>query len=125
MVRRSPAVALGIALACAWAHPGAARTIDFADLRSEVGLSAPAISPDGNSIAVVTSRADFDKDLFVHQIILIDAATGAQRALTQGRDDVNSPTWSPSGDRLAFISEDGTGDDAPSAGVTVSLRPVR
>lgn len=111
-VHRSSALVLGIALAVAWAHPGAARTIDFPDLRTEVGVYSPAISPDGKSIAVVTARADFDKDMFVNQLMLVDVATGTQRALTQGRDDVSSPAWSPTGDRIAFIAANGTGDDA-------------
>ena len=112
MVRRSSALALGIALVAACPLASAARTITIADLRSEVGVQAPIISPDGKSIAVVINRADFDKDKFVGQLMLIDVATGSQRALTQGRDDVNSPAWSPNGDRLAFIASSGTGDDA-------------
>ncbi len=112
MVRRSSALALGMALACTWPHPGVARTIDFPDLRTEVGVSTPAISPDGKSIAVVVSKADFDKDMYVYQLMLVDVATGSQRALTQDRDDVNSPAWSPNGDRIAFIAANGTGDDA-------------
>src|SRR5215469_16914797 len=121
MVRRSSALALGVVLACVWAHPGAARTIDFPDLRSEVGVYSPTISPDGKSIAVVISRADFDKDMFVNQLMLVDIATGAQRALTQGRDDVNSPAWSPSGDRIAFIASNGSGDDATDEVYVMSM----
>jgi dipeptidyl aminopeptidase/acylaminoacyl peptidase len=112
MVRRSSALALGIALVVAWPHASAARTIGIADLRSEVGVETPVISPDGKSIAVVTNWADFDKDKYVGRLMLIDVATGSQRALTQDRDDVNSPAWSPSGDRIAFIAANGTGDDA-------------
>lgn len=116
MVRRSSAlalgVALGIALAAAVPAASAARTIDFDDLRGEVTLSSPQLSPDGKSIAVIVTRSDFDKDVGVSQLVLVDVATGAQRALTQGRDDVNSPAWSPDGDRIAFIAANGTGDDA-------------
>ncbi|HET9342241.1 MAG TPA: S9 family peptidase [Candidatus Eremiobacteraceae bacterium] len=121
MVRRSSALALGIAIACAWVHPSAARTIDFPDLRTEVSVSTPVISPDGKSIAVVVSKADFDKDMFVNQLMLVDVATGSQRALTQGRDDVNSPAWSPTGDRIAFIAANGSGDDATDQVYVLSM----
>lgn len=121
MVRRSSALALGIALACAWPHPSAARTIDFPDLRSEVSVSSPVISPDGKSIAIVVGKNDFEKDQITNQLMLVDVASGAQRALTQGRDDVNSPAWSPTGDRIAFIAANGTGDDATDQVYVMSM----
>jgi dipeptidyl aminopeptidase/acylaminoacyl peptidase len=103
-----------VAAAIAFVVPATAssRTIDFADLRKEVRVSAPQISPDGKSIAVVVSRQDFEKDESVGQLMLIDTATAVQRALTQGRDDVNSPLWSPTGDRIAFLAQSGASEDA-------------
>ena len=103
-----------IALAASIAAPAAAqaRTVTFDDLRKEVSISTPQISPDGKSVAFVVSRPDFEKDQDVSQLMLADVATGAQRALTQKRDDVNSPLWSPTGDRIAFLAKSGDGDDA-------------
>src|SRR3984893_9283229 len=103
-----------VAAAVAFAFPvtASSRTIDFSDLRKEVRVSAPQISPDGKSIAVVVSHEDFEKDESVGQLMLIDTATGTQRALTQDRDDVNSPLWSPSGAQIAFLAQSRPGEDA-------------
>ena len=89
-----------------------ARTITLDDLRGEVRVDAAQISPDGKQIVAAIAHKDFDKDRYLGQLILIDVATGAQRPLTQGRGDVNSPAWSPSGDRIAFLAQSGSGDDA-------------
>ncbi len=94
------------------ATPAAGRTMTVDDLRNDIGVGAAQISPDGKQIVALTQRADLDKNRYVSQLVLIDVATGAQRPLTQGRDDVNSPAWSPSGDRIAFIAQQGSGDDA-------------
>lgn len=109
---RSSLCALAIVAALVGPLGASARTIDFPDLRLEVRVSTPQISPDGKSIAVVVSHQDFASDKWVSQLMLIDVATGKQRPLTQERDDVNSAAWSPSGDRIAFIAQHGQGDDA-------------
>jgi dipeptidyl aminopeptidase/acylaminoacyl peptidase len=70
------------------------------DLRRIVDVADPQLSPDGKSVAVVVSRVNWDEDRRDSSLVLIDVATGAQRVLTQGRNDVSSPRWSPSGDRM-------------------------
>ncbi len=82
------------------------------DLEKIVRLSAPRISPDGKSIAVVVTRADVAKNKWLPELNLVDVATGAMRALTHDRKGVSHPRWSPSGDRLAFLAADGTAKDA-------------
>ncbi|HEY5095793.1 MAG TPA: S9 family peptidase [Candidatus Eremiobacteraceae bacterium] len=89
-----------------------ARMIVLDDMRRIVDVSEPQLSPDGKSVVVVVSRVNWDEDRRDSSVVLIDIATGAQRVLTQGRDDVSSPRWSPSGDRLAFIAS--VGDDDQS-----------
>ena len=73
------------------------------DVAKLVRLSEPQISPDGRGIAFIAERADYDSNRWNAQLILLDVASGAQRVLVQGRD-VSNLRWSPSGDRIAFLS---------------------
>ncbi len=76
------------------------------DLRKLVSLSSPQISPDGNSIAVIISRPDWDKDKSKQEIDLITVADGKRRALTFEREGIANLRWSPDGTLLAFIAKD-------------------
>jgi dipeptidyl aminopeptidase/acylaminoacyl peptidase len=67
-------------------------------------VSDPQISPDGKSIVIVVSRRNFEDDINDVELVLVDVTTGAQRILTVGRKQPSFPRWSPSGDRLAFLS---------------------
>jgi dipeptidyl aminopeptidase/acylaminoacyl peptidase len=84
-----------------------ARKIELSDLQKIVDVSKPAISPDGKSIVIIVSRVNWDADRNDSQLVLVDIATGAQRPLTNIRKGLDSPQWSPSGDRLAFLAEAG------------------
>jgi dipeptidyl aminopeptidase/acylaminoacyl peptidase len=89
----------------------APRRFTVADITRITRLSDPQISPDGRTIALVVARADTATDTWENQLVLIDAASGSRRVLTQGRKHVGTPRWSPSGDRLAFTASVKTGDD--------------
>ena len=84
-----------------------AKRFELVDLERIVRLSSPRISPDGASIAVVVTRADVTKNQWVPELDLVDVTTGARRVLTRDRKGVAHPRWSPSGDRLAFLAQDG------------------
>lgn len=87
--------------------PGAltaqARVLAIDDLRLEVGVSAPALSPDGKSVVVITSRPNYEDNRMDRTLVLVDIATGAQRNLTPSRWSVGRARWSPSGEQLAFV----------------------
>jgi dipeptidyl aminopeptidase/acylaminoacyl peptidase len=93
------------------------RRIELADLEKIASLSDPQLSPDGKSVAVIVSRPNIAEDRFDSDLVLVDVATGAQRVLTFERKHVASPRWSPSGDRLAFLS------DAPK-GLQIWILPM-
>jgi dipeptidyl aminopeptidase/acylaminoacyl peptidase len=114
VTRRFPnafAAALLAAAACA-AAPASARTIALADLRSLVGVTSPAISPDGKRAVVVVTRINWNDDRYDRDLDLIDVASHARRTLTYHRRGLSSPRWSPDGTRLAFIASEGSGEAA-------------
>jgi len=85
------------------------RSLELDDLRLEVGVSTPILSPDGSQAIVETNTPNYDDNRFERTLILVDIATGEQRELTPHRPGVSRPRWSPSGDWLAFTDagEDG------------------
>lgn len=90
----------------------AARTIRSSDIAAIVGLSSPAIAPDGTRAVVIVSRTSWNDDKSVSALDLIDLATHARRTLTYERHGLASPAWSPDGTRLAFLADAGTGETA-------------
>jgi dipeptidyl aminopeptidase/acylaminoacyl peptidase len=86
------------------ATPGA--TFDLAWIGKIVRLTDPQISPSGKSVALVATRPDYEHDLNLAEIYLVDTSTGATRPLTHNRKSAASPRWSPSGATLAFLAAD-------------------
>ena len=70
-----------------------------------VRLSDPQIAPDGTSIVLVVSRANFEDNRYDADLVQVEVASGARRTLTNGRRGLGQPRWSPSGDRLAFLAQ--------------------
>ncbi|MDP9364837.1 MAG: hypothetical protein M3Q10_11540, partial [Chloroflexota bacterium] len=68
--------------------------------------TAPVWSPDGTRLAY-TSYADFDQGREQGRIgvRVVEVATGHETALAEGLPIAFNPTWSPSGDRLAFVAK--------------------
>ena len=87
------------------------RSLEVDDLRLEVGVSTPVLSPNGRQAVVTTSTPNYEDNRFDRTLVLVDIATGAERELTPHRPGVSEPRWSPSGDWLAFADsgEDGNG----------------
>lgn len=80
------------------------RRMQLDDLGRVVRVSDPQIAPDGKSIVIVVSRANYDENRHDADLVLVDIATGNQRTLTNERRSVSQPRFSPSGNRLAFLS---------------------
>jgi dipeptidyl aminopeptidase/acylaminoacyl peptidase len=73
---------------------------------NSVDYPAIAISPDGNSVVIATERADWDQQIFRHDLWLYhdDGKAGSLIQLTQSGHDTE-PKWSPDGRWIAFLSE--------------------
>jgi dipeptidyl aminopeptidase/acylaminoacyl peptidase len=94
---------LGLAV-CATALPAAA--FDFSDARNVAALSSPQLSPDGTRIVYVRGVANFKEDRTDRQLWLLDVRTRQKRQLTWDRKGVADPSWSRSGDAVAFTASD-------------------
>src|SRR3546814_7894409 len=66
--------------------------------------SDPQIRPDGRAVAYARRSFDIMTDRGRNSIWLIDTESGAQTPLVTGSGSHNSPRWSPTGDRLAYVS---------------------
>lgn len=82
-----------------------AARFDLNAARSLVRVGDPQISPDGRSVVVVVSEANYETNRWESKLVLVDAASGAKRTLTRDRAGVSAPQWSPVGDRVAFLSQ--------------------
>ncbi len=81
------------------------RPITIEDLYSFKFLSAPRISPDGNRVAYVVSEIDARKHAYRSAIWTTPSEGGEARRLTTEPSNASSPTWSPDGRWLTFLSD--------------------
>ncbi|MEM9898619.1 MAG: DPP IV N-terminal domain-containing protein, partial [Pseudomonadota bacterium] len=95
----------------------------------------PQISPDGKSVAYVRGSNDIMVDKTRNNIWLASTDGKDHRPIASGRSNYSSPRWSPSGDRLAFVSSTegspqiyvrwmDTGDTALVTNLTASPRDI-
>jgi dipeptidyl aminopeptidase/acylaminoacyl peptidase len=112
-------VTLGLVAAASAAHAQtAARPMTAEDLWAMGRVGAPAVSPDGRSVAYTITRYDMETNRGRTDIWVVPVAGGTPRQLTSGSASSSSPAWSPDGRQLAFLSSRG-GD-----GSQVWLLPV-
>jgi len=75
------------------------------DLTRVVFVTDPQLSPDGRWIAFVVTSLSDERDEYLSNIWVVDAAGGVPRRFTAGPRRDTEPRWSPDGTRLAFLSE--------------------
>ena len=77
------------------------------DLTKIVRISDQQISPDGKTISIVVGRANLKEDRWDSEIDFVDVATKQLRVMTHDRAGAGSVRWSPTGDRIAYLAQDG------------------
>jgi dipeptidyl aminopeptidase/acylaminoacyl peptidase len=85
----------------------AMRPLELTDVRRIVTYGSVTIAPDARRLVAIERRADYKENRTLTHLVLIDLQTHAKRVLTPDRKSVQSPIWSPSGDRIAFMSAGG------------------
>lgn len=89
-----------------------------------MSASAPAVSPDGSTVAFVVRRVDLPTNAYVSQIWLAPTdGSAAPRAITDGRSD-GQPVWSHDGHRLAFTSRRGDKGTDRESHATLHVLPI-
>ena len=83
------------------------KVFDLAWVGKMTRVSDPQIAPDGKSLVTVVTTPDYENDLNVSELALVDISSGATRFITHGRKNAGFPRWSPNGDRIAFLAADG------------------
>ena len=81
------------------------RSITVEDLYQIKFLSAPRISPDGQHVAFVVTTIDERKHEYRSAIWMVASSGGEAQRFTTGQGKAHSPSWSPDGRWLAFVSE--------------------
>jgi len=97
------------AATCASPGETAVRRASLADLEQRVDLSALSISPDGRRVVLMTYRPRYATNEFAGELVLVDVATGVQEVVSPAPSRAHSPSWSPGGDRLAWLESAGDG----------------
>jgi dipeptidyl aminopeptidase/acylaminoacyl peptidase len=97
---------LAVVLSSAFLPAQSKPKLTLDDFFNSVSFPHVAISPDGNSVAIVAERADWDQQIFRADLWLYrdNPQGGALIQLTQSGHD-NDPQWSPDARWIAFLSE--------------------
>ncbi|MBV9690659.1 MAG: S9 family peptidase [Ktedonobacteraceae bacterium] len=82
-----------------------ARPISIEDLYEIKFLGQPRISPDGQRIAFVASTIDKRKHEYRSSVWVVPTHGGEARRFTSASAHADSPSWSPDGYWLAFVSK--------------------
>ena len=80
------------------------RSITIEDLYQFKQVSNPRISPDGQRVAFVVTTIDQGKQEYRSSIWIVSTDGGEAKRFTGGTANAHSPSWSPDGRWLAFVT---------------------
>ncbi|MFC7132286.1 MULTISPECIES: S9 family peptidase [Salinibaculum] len=86
--------------------------IEAADFHDIEQVADPRVSPDGDAVAFLRKVPD-DAESYEATVHVAPLGDGRPRRFTLAEGVDSEPRWSPSGDRLAFVSTRGADDDRP------------
>src|SRR5689334_3196619 len=118
-IRQTACVVMLVLCSSIAVFPQAKPKLTLDDFFNSVSFHSVELSPDGNSVVIVTERADWDQQIFRTDLWLYqdDGKAGSLIPLTQSGHD-SDPKWSPDGKWIAFLSERknpaGKSDDSDS-----------
>ncbi len=81
-----------------------ARSLENTDIFQLEHASDPQVSPDGSTVAYVRRSNDIMIDRARGSVWTVSVGAGGHRPVLSGPDSYSSPRWSPSGDRLAYVT---------------------
>lgn len=99
-------IRLFVALALVAASAGAQERLTWDHLRKTVGVGGTELSPNGRTVVIAVTRANYERNRNESELYAVDVATGVQRQLTFDRRSVSAARFSPDGQSVSFLSPD-------------------
>lgn len=80
------------------------RVMTLDDAREVVRVGDPRIAPDGRTVLITVSRADYEANEWRGELVAVDVASGESRPVASDLRGPGDARWSPTGDRIAVLA---------------------